>query len=491
MPFALLRVCAALVVAALASTGDAGVALAPLDLANWMGQLAPILSPTTTLLDLSVPGSHDSMTFDLSTTLSDGYEGLGPVISKILHGLTPLIAGKFIREQGQTQGLNMTEQLDAGVRFIDLRIMFTDAPVEAAGRSAASSAAATKDWYCLHGCETRTRALVFLEAAHAWLEAHPAEILTLWSSRHGDGSLNGTNQYPSTTAAQRQAFWAQVVATFGSMLFDASASPLNETSVATMVARGERVVWYAADWAEFTNSSSRAQPSGLVDNNLPGAGAATGALGLFRRGAAQRASDKAANRYFLASLAASGPTCQVEAAALYKFLPIDRKGDVARCAKCLAVPGVDSWCPLTLMDYGLFNNYYNQRVLDAAWLEGARDAAVDFPNAIYIDAVDAGGRIRTGTARIRPLDARGGARGGAGAAAGAAHLTTGYAYAATLIGANVRRLCRAAAAPRGACAGLLAAVDAARAEAPLLLWNDTDFGRLATGWPALPPPLAA
>ena len=477
-------ICTALAAAAaaaspVASTGDAGAALAPLDLANWMGQLAPILSPNTTLLDLSVPGSHDSMTFDLSTTLSDGYEGMGPVISKILHSLTPLIAGGFIREQGQTQGLNITAQLDAGVRFIDFRIMYTDAPATATGRRAAPSAAAAKDWYCLHGCETRTRALVFLEAAHAWLEDHPAEILTLWSSRHGDGSLNGTDQYPSTTAAQRQAFWAEIVATFGSMLFDASASPLNETSIATMVARGQRVVWYAADWAGFTNSSSRALPSALVDNQLPGAGDATGALGLFRRGAAVRASDKAANRYFLASLAASAPTCQVEAAALYKFLPIDRKGDVARCAKCLAVPGVNSWCPLTLMDLALFNNFYNQRMLEAAWLEGARNMAVDFPNAIYIDAVDVGGRIRTGTTRIDPLEARGGD--------GDAHLTTGYAYAATLVGANVRRLCRAAAAPLDACASLLAAVDAARAEAPLLLWNDTDFGRLDTGWPALPP----
>ena len=37
-----------------------------------------------TLLDLSLPGTHDSMTYDLSDTLSDGYEGMGPVISWIL-----------------------------------------------------------------------------------------------------------------------------------------------------------------------------------------------------------------------------------------------------------------------------------------------------------------------------------------------------------------------------------------------------------------------
>lgn len=37
-----------------------------------------------TLLDLSLPGTHDSMTYDLSDTLSDGYEGMGPVVSAIL-----------------------------------------------------------------------------------------------------------------------------------------------------------------------------------------------------------------------------------------------------------------------------------------------------------------------------------------------------------------------------------------------------------------------
>ena len=43
-------------------------------LANWMGALAPILA-NATVLDLSLPGAHDTMTYDLSTTLSDGYEG--------------------------------------------------------------------------------------------------------------------------------------------------------------------------------------------------------------------------------------------------------------------------------------------------------------------------------------------------------------------------------------------------------------------------------
>ena len=45
------------------------------------------------------------------------------------------------------------------------------------------------------------------------------------------------------------------------------------------------------------------------------------------------------------------------------------------------------------------DTYYNQRVLEDAY----NDPVADFPNAIYIDAVDLGGAIRTGTHLINPL----------------------------------------------------------------------------------------
>eukprot|EP00913_Durusdinium_trenchii_P009220 g8667.t1 len=41
-----------------------------------------------------------------------------------------------------------------------------------------------------------------------------------------------------------------------------------------------------------------------------------------------------------------------------------------------------------------------------AYVEGAADLDVDFPNAIYLDAMDLGGLIRTGTATINPLEDR-------------------------------------------------------------------------------------
>ena len=53
-------------------------------LPNWMSTLLPVLS-NRKLLDLSFPGTHDTMTYDLSTTVSDDANDLPPAISWLLH----------------------------------------------------------------------------------------------------------------------------------------------------------------------------------------------------------------------------------------------------------------------------------------------------------------------------------------------------------------------------------------------------------------------
>eukprot|EP00978_Attheya_sp_CCMP212_P022983 scaffold69523_cov51-Attheya_sp.AAC.2 len=107
-------------------------------LPNWMGVLWKNGTDgrfgKLSLLDLSLPGTHDSMTYDLSLTVSE--EGLDNFyrISEALHfwskwsGKSPdLSSGEiedFLRLQAQTQKLSITAQLDNGIRFIDFRIMF-------------------------------------------------------------------------------------------------------------------------------------------------------------------------------------------------------------------------------------------------------------------------------------------------------------------------------------------------------------------------------
>lgn len=438
---------------------------AELDLANWMGQLAPVIKDAT-LLDLSLPGAHDAMTSDLSTTLSDGYEGLGPVISKILHAVSPEVAGRFIRENGQTQGLDLVSMLDSGVRFVDFRVMYTDAPSKSSG----------KDWYCLHGCQTRQTAKAYLQKARQWLDEHPTEIVVFWCSRHGNTDATGTQQYPNTTPAQRQAFFKDVESTFHGLLFDSSTSSLNETSVSTLLQNGHRVIWYAADYVESTSSSALALDARLIHNELPGAGPDLGSLNSFRKGAATLASDKASNKFYLMSLASSGAVDRIKYAAEITFLPFGKSSNREKCAKSCGIPGMTDWCPMSLQEYGQMVNYYNQRILDAVYLEGDREEAVDFPNAIYIDGLDHGGLIRTGTDRINPL---------AGSSEGD-HGTTGYAYSATVIGATLRRFCRHSTdSVRSTCATLGQSVQESRAKSPVSLWNDATHGRL-TNWPVIP-----
>ena len=181
------------------------------------------------------------MTYDLSTAMSDGYEGLPSIVTTILHALTPLVAGQFIRDQGRTQGLNITAQLDGGVRFIDFRIMLTSPPPPA------EQPDASKDWFCLHGCQTNHPAMEYLRQVRAWLDKHPKEMVVFWLSRHGDTSLIGTKQYPGTTVAQRRAFWSQIQQVFEGRLVDASHGPLNTVTMAEHWSRGEQVVIYATD----------------------------------------------------------------------------------------------------------------------------------------------------------------------------------------------------------------------------------------------------
>ncbi|KAH8065520.1 phosphoric diester hydrolase [Aureococcus anophagefferens] len=111
--------------------------------ANWMGGNAAVLGGST-LLDLSLPGTHDALTYDLSTTVSEAGIDDHPALAAVLHaasaaGVVPEAVGAFVRGQAQTQALNVSAQLDAGVRFVDFRVMYTSG-----------------DWYGLHLLQAAT-----------------------------------------------------------------------------------------------------------------------------------------------------------------------------------------------------------------------------------------------------------------------------------------------------------------------------------------------
>lgn len=98
--------------------------------------------------------------------------------------------------RGFLQGLNITQQLDSGIRFIDFRIMYTAGPNTSESlhgvipnRSALTALPRADytdyDWYCMHFGETNHKAVTYLEAIRDWLQAHPTEIVMIWFSKHG------------------------------------------------------------------------------------------------------------------------------------------------------------------------------------------------------------------------------------------------------------------------------------------------------------------
>lgn len=133
------------------------------DLSDWMSQLPSELS-TVPLWDLAIPGSHDTMTYclDSSSTL----EPNTPCWVKALHQISPRLSSFLVKRWTCTQDLTIIEQLNAGVRYFDLRIACKQKDV-------------THKLYFAHVLYTTvTVEKTFTEVAQ-WLAHHPKEIIIL------------------------------------------------------------------------------------------------------------------------------------------------------------------------------------------------------------------------------------------------------------------------------------------------------------------------
>lgn len=139
------------------------------------------------------------------------------------------------------------------------------------------------------------------------------------------------------------------------MLVDSRTSPLNTTSLSTLVSSGQRVVILAADYAEFTGSDPLALDSCTSLDNQLGANledpqrAYNDEVELFAGAAAERAKHKAANMYWLRSLAMSGGPSQIENAAKLRFHAYITSGQkqkiISECSKNYGLPNVTTFCP--------------------------------------------------------------------------------------------------------------------------------------------------
>lgn len=481
--------------------------------ANWMGQVGGLLAQQS-LLDLTLPGTHDTMTYDLSKAVANGGIDDYPTLAGLLSEFGSLgEIGDYIRKQAEGQSLSITQQLDAGIRFLDFRIMHTNG-----------------DWYSLHLVRSNRKALEYLQEVRAWLDAHPSEVIVMWLSKHGSVCKSGNDQYPGVSKADKQNFWQQIQDVFSGLLVDTSQSSLNSTPLSDLLARSHRVAVFAEDFQEFTGGSTTLATDGCkVDNQLPMSSVdhldTKHDVDFFAGIKDIRAKDKADGKFFLMSMANSPPGEQMTDALKIKYLPGDTDL-IPTCAAAFNIPNMTGWCPETLLDVGQLTAYYRQQTLEAAFQAGHT-----FPNAIYIDAVGDDGVIRTGLKRLnagdQPVcniyrwsscstsqpkcddgwlangdkvhwncyDYKGDKHGFCGLAwqdhykccrqADAEHATDAYGYVDTLVAYNVRSACASGhGLSQDDCESTMKMLEERRARNPVKIWSDPLNGRLE-GWPAI------
>ncbi|WP_019961786.1 outer membrane protein assembly factor BamB family protein [Woodsholea maritima] len=96
----------------------------------WMGQNASILGPRR-LRQITMPGTHDSGTYAITPLSAFGIDNVDPAIAtlidiaRVLSPLLGLTATSIIAPWSIAQGQNFKQQLDGGVRYLDLRLQHT------------------------------------------------------------------------------------------------------------------------------------------------------------------------------------------------------------------------------------------------------------------------------------------------------------------------------------------------------------------------------
>uniref|UniRef100_A0A8C8ZNI0 Phosphatidylinositol specific phospholipase C X domain containing 1 n=1 Tax=Prolemur simus TaxID=1328070 RepID=A0A8C8ZNI0_PROSS len=145
---------------------------------DWMSALCPRLWDLP-LHHLSIPGSHDTMTYclDKRSPVSPAQPRLLRLLSKALPCLTLPVVLKW----SVTQALDVTEQLDAGVRYLDLRVAHMQDGSE-------------KNLHFVHTMYTTALVEDTLTEISEWLEKHPREVVIL-ACRNFEGMTEDLHEY--------------------------------------------------------------------------------------------------------------------------------------------------------------------------------------------------------------------------------------------------------------------------------------------------------
>ncbi|XP_015598778.1 PI-PLC X domain-containing protein 3 [Cephus cinctus] len=125
----------------------------------WMSQL-PATLKSLPIIHLAIPGSHDTMTYTI-----EKHDDVGPdvpVFVRFLGRYFSCISKRIIFNWSVTQYENVTQQLNGGIRYLDLRVAWKF----------------NNNIHFLHGLYGAEITKPLEEVAY-WLTAHPGEIVIL------------------------------------------------------------------------------------------------------------------------------------------------------------------------------------------------------------------------------------------------------------------------------------------------------------------------
>ena len=329
---------------------------------NWMhtARMADSRFGEMSLWDMTLPGSHDTLSYDLSDQLTELPS-------------TPNMIGSIVRDFAITQSINITQQLDAGIRFLDIRVMRSTDGV----------------WYGTHTVRTNKPAIAYINEISQWLEKSKGEYLIVFISRHGAECLKGEEQFPHVSIAEKQQFWTEIeIATRGYLL-----SPTYITSSLNnlQLISSSGMFILASDHEEMTGNSSMALDACMWLNNTGGGG---------RPSHKQYIDDVAymkdlmsnslQNKYYLRSMANAASKEEVIARiSSESFIPSKwRKIAYSDCIYSYKLPFTSNFCSSDLPELASFCNFYNRRIFIDYLNTGAR------PNAFYVDLLTTNGALQ-------------------------------------------------------------------------------------------------
>jgi hypothetical protein len=330
-------------------------------LQNWMESAMEHIGDKT-LTQLSVPGAHDTLTFDLSHEVSEVDEcNKYGIIAKIPSWVVPK---DLTRGLAEAQQLNLKEQLDSGIRFMDFRAIVHDGV-----------------WKGVHCVVTYAPLEKYLGDLADWMHAHPKEVVVIQLSSHGS-----SNEDWPVSAGHLRELYSMLKNKLGPLLANMGENPITTTPLKTFVEKGQRVVMLVQKADQLQGSETYFLDLKQLDHGYDEKGVTDPKHWLKDYWSARLSgNNKGSDRFTDMTAFTSMP---------YTDKDFFMASASAPCTQYFSY--LPEWCPRLLADIATLSNYYASREIEKAFANSGDQQTISLPNSPMFDMVDHDGTVRTG-----------------------------------------------------------------------------------------------